>query len=514
MFEEFYKKHIVNAVVSGDLVMGLCPFHEDGKQSFSAYIDSGLWACFGSCNVKGRTPEEFIVRQRGVTLTEAAELLSAEVGVDRPSPKRGRGRPRKEETEPTEEKLVPMEDVEAKHKALLDNTQVLTAITDKRLWSLEVIKQFKVGWDAEDDRVWIPVFNRDGACVDVRRYDWAHKHPTKFLPYAKGYGRPRPWPGHPKPDEEILLVEGEPDCLLARTLGFNAYTSTGGAGTPLKLACKRVTVLYDADEAGRKGAEKMLSLLRRTCGECKDVPLPEWEGMPSNADFTDYVKMVGDIDRLKGIIESAWTDEEATAPRVNLSSAIQAHNYGRLLRVAAVASGKNLSPFQVPRKGVVVCPQGLVCCSRCGIEPSAGRHEFEVRRDSPKLIECADEPSARVRAILKEHLGIPKGCTVFELEVKEVQNIFDTRLTSLVDLDAGESDKAAYMAIQAWATENIDLNTPFILTSRAVPDPKTQASTLIITKVESDKTSIDDYNLDSEQVQELRIFQPIGAAHE
>lgn len=497
MYANFYKSQVEKAVESGNLVTGLCPFHEDSTPSFSAFADSGLWACFGACNLKGKSPEEFVSRKMKVSLTDAASLLTAMMGA------KSSGRPKAAEKP---DLVVPEEAVREKHEALIGNTAVMTELTNLRLWSLEAIKEFSIGWDERDDRIWIPVKGPDG-WVDVRRYDWKHKHPTKFLPYDKGYGKPRVWPHPPVPTEEVFLLEGEPDCMLARSLGFNAYTNTGGAGSAFKLSAKKLVILYDSDEAGQRGAEKTSALLRKSCGEIKVIELPKWEGMPHNADFTDYIKAHGQagVDVFRQLLTEGTAELDQS--RLTLAQAIADRNFGRTMRVGAVASGKNLTPFQVPKTGAVACPQGQSICKKCGIEASGGQHEFEIRDDSPKLIECADEETKKVRGTLREHLGIPTACTAAEVEVRTVQNLYSLRLTSLVDLRIG-NERSPYVAIQAWSTRDLELNTPFILTSKAMPDPKNQAGTLLITKVESDLTSIDDFKLTAEEQAALKVFQP------
>lgn len=504
MYAKLYLENIERAQENGNLVTGLCPFHEDSTPSFSAYVDTGVWACFGSCNLKGRDAVEFVARKRGLSLQQATEYLAAIVGTVPAASKRGR--PRKEDEKPAP--LVPDEEVDKRHQALINNTAILTELTNLRLWSLDTIKDLHIGWEASDDRIWIPVRGELG-WTNVRRYDWRHKSDIKFLPYAGGaFGKPAIFPYAPEGASDILYLEGEPDTILARSLGFNAFCSTGGAGTPVRCTAAKATLLFDADEAGRKGIDKATAILKKSVGDLRVLELPAWEGMPANADFTDFIKMVpGAQEAIRDALLKLWAPEEESAPRVTLAEAIQDSNFGRLLRVAAVASGKNLSPFQVPKKGLVVCSQGLQCCKRCGLEGSGGRHEFEIKNDSPKLIECADEPSPKMRGILRDHFGIPKACTAHEIEVSSVQNLYDIRLTSLVELDKG-NDKNPYIAIQAWCTQPIDLNTPFILTARAMPDPKNQAGTLLITKVESDKTSIDDFSLTDEQCAQLRQFQP------
>lgn len=506
MYAEFYKKHIKDAVVSGNLTTGLCPFHDDSKQSFSAFNDSGLWACFGSCNLKGKPPEEFVARIKGVSLGEAYQILADE-GITKT--KRGPGRPKKEETATEEpDKEVPIEEVNLRHEALLSNLPAIQELADRRGWTLEAIKEHRVGWDFRDDRIWLPVFNGEGTCVDVRRYDWHHQGKQKFLPFATGYGKNRLWPIPAErltPETDLILFEGEPDTMLALSMGLPAVSFTGGAGSEGRIKGRNLTIVYDLDDAGAKGAAKRVASLKNSFKNIRVMALPPWEGMPKNADFTDWVKNGNGIEQFMALMRDLWT-----APAyadVSLPEAVKSARYNTTMQVAAVASGKNLSPFQVPKTGLVSCPQGMKCCRNCGIEASGGMHTFEVQADSPKLIECANEPSTKLRGILREHLGIPKVCVSNEIEVTSVQNMYDVKLTSMIDMEQ-QNEKTPYIAIQAWSTQDLELNTPFILTAKAMPDPKTQAGTLLITHIKSGHTRIDEVVLDEETIQQLKAFQP------
>lgn len=88
----------------------------------------------------------------------------------------------------------------------------------------------------------------------------------------------------------IIIVEGEMDALRLESAGYIAVTSTGGAGTfkdewlPL-LTGKDLYVCYDNDEAGIKGATKLLTKL-----PAKLVLVPRAENVK---DITDYLKIGG-----------------------------------------------------------------------------------------------------------------------------------------------------------------------------------------------------------------------------
>ena len=68
------------------------------------------------------------------------------------------------------------------------------------------------------------------------------------------------------PGEVLVVTEGELDALAMRTLGYNVVSTTGGAGTWNSewgqiIENFSVVILYDADEAGVKGALKVASMI-------------------------------------------------------------------------------------------------------------------------------------------------------------------------------------------------------------------------------------------------------------
>lgn len=85
----------------------------------------------------------------------------------------------------------------------------------------------------------------------------------------------------------IIVCEGEMDAMRLEADSYLAVTSTGGAGTfkdewlPL-LAGKDLYICYDNDEAGIKGATKLLTKL-----PAKLILIPRSEGVK---DITDYLQ--------------------------------------------------------------------------------------------------------------------------------------------------------------------------------------------------------------------------------
>jgi len=105
----------------------------------------------------------------------------------------------------------------------------------------------------------------------------------------------------------VIICEGEFDCMLLRSKGINAITSTAGSGTFKdewidKIShIKKVFICFDNDEAGKKGARNLILKLIHTKHEVFSIDLPEnMEGK----DISDYFLLnSGSIQGLYGFVK-------------------------------------------------------------------------------------------------------------------------------------------------------------------------------------------------------------------
>jgi hypothetical protein len=172
-----------------------------------------------------------------------------------------------------------------------------------------------IGWDARAKRYTIPIFDAEGRCVNVRSYS---PKPSKGQPKILGLR------GHPNrlyvPGDELvatrrtLYCAGEWDALAATAHGWQAVTHTGGESSHVPEGDKRllkgmdVYVVYDADEAGVKGAIRVADDLTGTARSVSIVQLPDDLG--EKADLTDLYR-AGRGSELPGLVERAspWAVE-------------------------------------------------------------------------------------------------------------------------------------------------------------------------------------------------------------
>lgn len=194
-----------------------------------------------------------------------------------------------------------------------------------------------------DTAIMYPVLMHDKV-VDIRTYRPAED--PKLLSNAGstvGYIIPYDIWRNTTKSRFTIICAGEKDMSIARSLGFNAITITGGESTlPITsddFIDTRVAIIYDNDDAGKMGAVKLAShLLSYT----KDIRIVTGlydtcteRGEDLHDYFTKYNKTASDLIQLIQATPIVSEDElhiESELPLVSLREASRANNINRLLR--------------------------------------------------------------------------------------------------------------------------------------------------------------------------------------
>jgi hypothetical protein len=142
-------------------------------------------------------------------------------------------------------------------------------------------------------------------------------------------GSPAPplWPEPPSElPETVWLTEGESDCGVLRHCGLPAFACTKGAGGGLpaevlselsRRGCRRLAIAFDADDAGRQGAEKLAQAAAATG---LAVTIACWDGLLrpelGEKDVRDLFRRLTDPEALRQALVAAarpWTPAEGEA---------------------------------------------------------------------------------------------------------------------------------------------------------------------------------------------------------
>ena len=212
----------------------------------------------------------------------------------------------------SEQDAISVQTVEEMHQSLTGDQREY--LKTERLLSDEVIERYKLG--SEDGRIAIPIPDQEGSYRDVRlwlRPEKRTKDEPKIRHWKKGYGAKRLFPVDQLQHDQLLLLEGEFDTLAAISSGIPAITLTAGVQTwpdsaSQALAGKKIIILMDNDEAGRKGARKRAESLLK---QGRSVSIAEWpEDRQEKWDVTDELRDSG-LETLNKIFEGAqpFTDD-------------------------------------------------------------------------------------------------------------------------------------------------------------------------------------------------------------
>jgi P4 family phage/plasmid primase-like protien len=162
-----------------------------------------------------------------------------------------------------------------------------------------IIEEFELGWDR--GRITIPVRDKDGMLVNVRRFKRNPGPGGNKILHTNGYGSPTrlnfltsldKGEEHGFWDEWTVVAGGEWDALSAIGQGIRAVCGTNGESAVPKngdlelLRGLHVAVILDNDSAGRSAALKWCTALQGIAAEVRNVTLPR-EGMDLNNWYED-----------------------------------------------------------------------------------------------------------------------------------------------------------------------------------------------------------------------------------
>lgn len=210
-----------------------CPFHNEVTPSFYINERNGYFHCWGCGKAGGLKTFLFLL---GVTETEII----------------------REESKPVEIKILQQISpklVKQFHTNLFHESNKLIYLQRERRISLFLIKKHLIGYDTASDRYSIPIKSLNGTFANIKL------HNSALIPKSIYYkhGKFKLFPVSSLLKSNIVICEGEFDCLALLSLGINAITSTSGANAwnskwSTLFFQKNVKILYDSDRAGKEGA--------------------------------------------------------------------------------------------------------------------------------------------------------------------------------------------------------------------------------------------------------------------
>jgi hypothetical protein len=237
---------------------------EDRSPSCSVSLEHGAWRCWG-CGTQGGAYDAALAR--GLTPAAAVELkrrhgLAADDPIGRSTARiattwvlgPNRGSP---------SLAVGEDEVAGWHARLFSPAarRTLWSVARERRWQPAVMRRLSLGYDGA--RITIPVRDENGSVQGVLRY-----LPGGSPKMLAAQGTQLGLIPHPalERSERVMLVEGPPDMIAARSRGWPAIAVPGDhawrEAWAVLLRGRAVTVVMDSDPAGRAAAQRIASDLR------------------------------------------------------------------------------------------------------------------------------------------------------------------------------------------------------------------------------------------------------------
>ena len=488
-----------------------CPLHDDSNPSANVNFEKGVFHCqvCGGCSLK-----ELLRRMDGGGGDEVGEAdydpFESFNVTDLDSYRRRRNG---EKDEPlSEAKVVGW------HQALLDNQEVLERFLEARGLSLETVEKYKLGYERSSKRITIPVYDADNNLMNVRRYLMGADGGQKMW-NASGHGSPaRLYPVAMLEHDDILVVEGELDALIAIQYGFHAISGTGGAkkwepAWTQKFKDKRVVLSYDNDDEGRRAAKSIARSLSRVAASVVVLGALTPE---NKSDITDFFVGGGTAEQLKELIadaEAELPDESTEAPQpveVRVIGTMDSTTNRKPLVLSATVVGKKGPTYSVPAKAIVTCNMAAgPRCQSCTMLEADGEMEVTItRQDVEAIARLIDTPEERRADVLRRKVEAVK-CMYFKVdEVLEQHTVEE--LIVMGSVDHASDEEADYTQrrvynIGRWETP---MNTTSRIEGTTWPNPKDSRNEFFAWDLQESVTSIDSFTMTPELMKKLKVFQP------
>ena len=479
-----------------DELLTLCPFHDDSNPSCHISVPKKLFKCYtAGCDASGDivTFLSGVVKQpRVVILRELSDRYELE-----------------------QVKAIDPQLVERYHKQIW-NAGVLLAELYKRGVTDDDIRKYRLGVD--ERRITIPIKNNSGTFVNIRKYLPGAPGAEK-MKNVKGHGQQRLWPQEQLKFDKIVICGGEIKAIVAarqlNPAGIGAITATGGEGNwnvkfNSDFKGKHVWVCLDVDSEGQSAAQSRCAVLHKTAAWIGNVLLPLDRDKYPKGDINDFIAtergnmlpLLHDAEQWEPLhIEQAL--DESPPEQLELHQSNNAIYTGKRVEVSAVIAAMQQTPFIIPAAAEVICSKDQNECAFCPVFQSDDPIHA-VHCESSSILEMVGQSKDNQHLALQRAFQIPPTCRVCRFKPTEYYNVEDVRINPRLEITNRSTERVMQPAY--CVGRGLELNESYTLTGRMYPHPKTQASTLLISKQETTQDALSTYQ--PTELEQLQIFQP------
>lgn len=463
-----------------------CPFHSDLHPSASINTYKDLFHCW-VCDI-GYNETQFIARVNNISNVDAVKLLNK----------------------------YQVQDKWEIEKGLLWSDPLVLTKTISLGFSKELIDEMKLGLVKDEmgkKYLGIPVYYNN-ILVDVRRYNimkYENQPKMKSNENAR-VGWLVPYDKFLSSNEVCYLFEGEKDMLMARELGINAYTLTGGAGAvPNEYVInafkdKDIVICYDNDDAGHKGMESMYKELRDIVKSIKYIEIGDVV-KENKEDFYDYIhKYNGNVFEFYTLKQHHFNlEENDELDVITVKEALKTSKLRKDLRSIVTVTSEFTDPYSVPTIVEIekVKDNGTKNDTMYEGEIRTWFLEKSNMQDMLELIEV-NAKNVELNTKFKGYLGIPVKEPAIEITTKEPKTVFKSVITD-------KDNDGAGVSLDIYSFEKLNVGSQYVIDYKIYPHPtKNQKLIAVAFKVRLVNDS-NNYVINKDK---LKIFKSDGNVKE
>ena len=243
----------------GDEIQVQCPVHADGHEKRgSCFInkETGIWHCF-TCSASGKFPK-FVSRVLNCSIDFAEKWLLENCGYTYAE---------------NNVAIMPEINLEKEHQnvntyiddSILESFESYHPYMSERRLNKDIIKKFEVKYDPKTKSLVFPVRDIKGRLVALTRRSVEGKQ----FEIAKGFDKSNIYLLYEANKyKQVIVCESQINALTAWGYGVPAIALFGAGTTIEQLNVLKNTdishfiLMYDPDQAGRKGANKFKSFMK------------------------------------------------------------------------------------------------------------------------------------------------------------------------------------------------------------------------------------------------------------
>lgn len=378
----------------------------------------------------------------------------------------------------------------------------------------DMIDELELGYRGDGIAFPVRVF---GDILDVRTYDPEGNPKVKSEPGA--YPLILPYDLWRNDDRPTLLCAGEKDMAIARKMGFNAITFTGGEmsfPTLFKHSFKGKTVYiaYDNDATGQRGSRKAATELTEAGAVVHIVDLSTVcveEGEDIHDFFMKYKKSAKD---LQDLMDNAplFTQEEfeearnEVYPLVRISEAFNTKYVNQTISSRVTILAKDEQPMEVPE---VVELVKYKVTDKCRF-PEGTTWVYTLDDENIKdILMMCDKGVKRkdVIAFIKSAVGIPDKEPFIRVKIKSSQAIYKAVVTDDMESEVLRNERPP-AELTVYSLFPLESGRKYRIFYKRFPHPlQNQNIVGIVTNLEESDTSVRKFKVNDGVLESLKCFQ-------